>query len=116
MVIFFVNGGILKFVVTFASEAELWALFLNMKEAKTIRLVLEEMGRSQPPTPITAVEIANDSVKKQRSRSMEMRFFWITDHVRQNLFKVLWHPGAENFANYFTKHFPAAHHIQVRPW
>ena len=47
---------------------------------------------------------------------MEMRFFWITYQVRQYFFKVLWHPGAENLADYFTKHFPAANHIQVRPW
>ena len=122
----FINGsihllcGILKLVVCSAAEAELAALFLNMREDKILRLMLEEMSHRQPATPVhcdnsTAVGIANDTVKKQRSRSMKMRFFWITDQVRQILFKVLWHPGAENLADYFTKHFPAAHHIQVRP-
>ena len=42
--------------------------------------------------------------------------FWITDQVKQNFFRVLWHLGAETLANYFTKHFPATHHSQVRPW
>ena len=123
----FINGsihvlcGILKLVVCSAAEAELAALFLNIREAKILRLMLEEMGHKQPATPVhcdnsTAVGIANDTVKKQRSRSMEMRFFWITDQVQQKFFKVLWHPGAENLADYFTKHFPTAHHIQVRPW
>ena len=79
----FIMCGILKCVVASAAEAELAALFINAKEGKIIRMTLEEMGHKQPPTPmhcdnITATGIANDTVKKQRSRSMEMRFFWIT--------------------------------------
>ena len=68
----FVSCGILKIVVTSAAEAELGALFLNLKEGKTLRLTLMELGHVQPPTPVhcdnsTATGIANDSVKKQRS-------------------------------------------------
>jgi hypothetical protein len=113
--------GILKIVVTSAAEAELAALFLNAKEGKIIRLILEELGHHQPPTPMhcdnkTATGIANDTVKKQRSRSMEMRFFFITDQVNRGLFDVQWHPGQENLADYYTKHFDAKHHQEVRPW
>jgi hypothetical protein len=83
-------------------------------------LILEELGHQQPPTPIhcdnaTATGIANDTVKKQRSRSMKMRFFWVTDQV-QRYFDVRWQPGQENLADYFTKHFEACHHVHVRPW
>ena len=72
--------GILKFVVALAAEAELGALFLNCKEGRIIRLILEELGHKQPSTPVhcdnkTATGIATDTVKKQRSRAMEMRFF-----------------------------------------
>ena len=79
------------------------------------------MGHPQPPSPVhvdnsTAVGIANDSVKKQRSRSMEMRFFWVTDQVNQKIYLVKWHPGQENLADYFTKHFDGKHHQEVRPW
>ena len=112
---------ILKFVVASAAEAELGALFLNCKEGTIIRLILEELGHKQPPTPIhcdnmTAAGIANDTVKKHRSRSMEMRFFWVTDQVKQKIFDVQWHPGLENLGDYFTKHFIGKHHQQVRPW
>ena len=112
--------GILKFVVASAAEAELAALFLICKEGKIIRLILQELGHTQPPTPMhcdnkTATGIANDTVKKQRARSMEMRFFFITDQVNQGLFNVQWHPGQENLADYFTKHFDAKHHQEVRP-
>jgi hypothetical protein len=43
---------VLKFVAASIAEAELGALFLNAKEAKILRLSLEELGHSQPPTPI----------------------------------------------------------------
>ena len=77
---FHVFSTILKFVAASAAEAELGALFLNMKEGRIFRLTLAELGHPQPPTPIhcdnaTAVGIVNNTVKKQRARSMEMRYF-----------------------------------------
>ena len=45
-----------------------------------------------------------------------MQFFWVTDQVLIKEFNVQWHPGKENLADYFTKHFDAAHHQHVRPW
>jgi hypothetical protein len=85
---FFTLCAILSFVVASAAEAELGALFLNCKQASIFRLTLEEMGHPQPPTPIhcdnsTAVGIANNTIKRQRSCSMEMRFFWVADAVEQ---------------------------------
>jgi hypothetical protein len=47
-----VTCTILKLVAASAAEAELGALFLNAQEAKVIRLVLEELGHPQSPTPI----------------------------------------------------------------
>ena len=115
-----VQCGILKSVVTSAAEAELGALFETCKEGKVIRLILEELGHPQPPTPVhcdnaTATGIANNNVKKQRSRHWDMRYFWVTDQVQQQFFDVQWHPGQENLADYFTKHFEGRHHIEVRP-
>jgi len=49
----------------------------------------------------TAAGIANDTVKKQRARSMEMRFFYITDQVNRGLFDVQWHPGQENLGLFY---------------
>eukprot|EP00804_Cyclotella_cryptica_P011478 CCRYP_016405-RA/>CCRYP_016405-RA protein AED:0.32 eAED:0.32 QI:0/0/0/1/0/0/3/0/516 len=68
---------ILKYVAASAAEAELGALFVNAKEGRIIRLILHELGHPRPPTPIqcdnsTAAGIANNTVKCQRSRSMEM--------------------------------------------
>ena len=92
----YIYGSILRFVVASAAEAELGALFLNCKEGKVIRVVLQELGHPQPPTPVhcdnqTTVGIANETVKKQRSRSMEMRFVGVTDQVKRSHFNMRLH-------------------------
>jgi hypothetical protein len=106
-------------VLSSASEAELGALFHNLKDASAIRTSLEEMGHPQPPTPVqtdnnTAVGIANDTVKQRRSKAIDMRFYWVRDRVRQKQFHIYWVKGSLNKADYFTKHHPATHHRQLR--
>ena len=81
---------VLKLVASSAAEADLGALFLNAKEAKILRLTLEELGHKQPPTPIhvdksATVGILNNTIKRQKSRSMEMRYFWLLDGSIQKI-------------------------------
>jgi hypothetical protein len=109
------------FVVASAAEAELGALFHNCQTGIIFRSILEDMGHPQPKTPVhcdnaTAVSIANQTVKRQRSRSMEMRFFWVSDKCAQDMDALHWHPGQENLADYQSKHHAGAHHTKVRPW
>jgi hypothetical protein len=116
-----VTCTILKLVAASAAEAELGALFLNAKEAKVFRLVLAELGHPQPPTPIhidntTTVGIVNNTIKRQRSRSMEMRYFWLLDGETQQYFKFYYHPGLENLGDYPSKHHTADIHQHVRPY
>ena len=118
---FYTNTTILRFVVASAAEAELGALFHNCQDGIIFRQTLMDMGHPQPKTPVhcdnaTAVGIANNTVKRQRSRSMEMRFFWIGDKIAQEIYDVSWHPGQENLADYQSKHHTGAHHKAVRPW
>ena len=107
--------SILKLVAASAAEAELGALFLNAQEAKVIRLILKELGHPQPPTPIhvdntTAVGIVNNSIKRQRSRAMEMRYFWLLCQEAQRILDISHHPGQENMGDYPTKaHFGQIH-------
>jgi hypothetical protein len=100
--------AIMQAVLSSASEAEL-------------RVTLEEMGYPQPATPVqtdnsTACGIANDNIKQQRSRAIDMRFYWVHDRVRQGQFNIHWKPGKVNLADYYTKHHSAAHHQKVRPY
>jgi hypothetical protein len=105
-----------------AAEAECGGLYLNAKESVPLRNTLIELGHPQPPddTPIrtdnsTADGIMNRTVKPKRSKSMDMRFWWLVDRVEQNQFQIFWAPGKVNLANYFSKKHPASHHVQVRP-
>jgi hypothetical protein len=118
---FFVNTTILRFVVASAAEAELGALFRNCQDGVIFRLTLENLGHPQPRTPVhcdnaTAVGIANNTVKRQRARAMEMRFFWIADKVAQDMYAIFWHPGGENLGDYQSKHHIGSHHVHVRPY
>ena len=78
------------------------------------------MGHPQPPTAVvtdnsTAHGIANNNLKLKQSKTMDMRFFWVRDRVKQNHFKIHWEKGKVNRADYFTKHHSAAHHKRTRP-
>ena len=46
---------------------------------------------------------------------MDMRFYWIRDRAKQGQFRIHWKKGALNLADYFTKHHPTPHHVDVRP-
>jgi hypothetical protein len=118
---FFTLCAILRFVVTSAAEAKLNALFLKSKQATIFRLTLEQMGHPQPPPPIhcynsTAIGITNNTVKQQRSRLMEMCFFWVAAAVEQEKFDIKYYPGKENLADYQSKHHLGTHHKAVCPW
>jgi hypothetical protein len=119
------NGAILntstvmRNVLSSASESECGALFNNTKDAVALRNTLHEMGHHQPPTPVevdnsTAVGFANKQIKQQKSKSMDMRYYWIQDRVSQKQFKVYWRPGHTNLADYFTKHFSPSYHRSTR--
>jgi hypothetical protein len=115
---FFTLCSILRFVVASAAEAELGALFLNCKQATIFWLTFKEMGHPQPPIPIncnnlTAVGIANNTIKRQRSRSMEMQFFWVADAVEQGKFDIKYFPSKENLADYQSKHMQTTKSFQA---
>ncbi len=85
-----VTCTILKLAAASAAEAKLGALFLNAQETKVFRLVLAKLGHQQPPTPIhinnkTTVGIINNTIERQQSRSMEMRYFWLLDGDCNNI-------------------------------
>ena len=87
---FYTNTTIMRFVVASAAEAELGALFYNCQTGMIFGQTLANIGHPQPKTPIhcdnaTAVGIVNNTVKRQRSRSSEMRFLGVGDSVAQEI-------------------------------
>ena len=63
----------------------------------------------------TAVGIVNNTIKRQKSRSMEMRYFWLLDTDAQKMFSFHYQPGQENLGDYVTKHHASIHHTAVCP-
>lgn len=119
------NGAILniahiiKHVMSSATEAELAALYIMAREAVYIRIILEEMGHKQPPTPMQtdnamAEGVINSKVQPKRTKAMDMRFHWLRDRECQEQFRFYWRPGKSNYADYWTKHHAAKHHKHVR--
>ena len=47
-----ITCAILKLVAASAADAELGALFLNVREDKVLRITLHELGHPQPTTPL----------------------------------------------------------------
>ncbi len=118
---FHTNSTIMRFVVASAAEAEFGALFHNSQTRIIFRQTLDNLGHPQPKTPVhcnnaTAVGIANNTVKHQQSRSMEMRSFWVGDKVAQDMYNLTWHPEIENLADYQSKDHVGSHHAAIRPY
>ena len=119
-----INGPILALssaidvVVAAVSEAEYAACFQNAQRGAHLRTTLTALGYVQPPTPIQldnacATGLANDTIKAKKSKSIDMRFHWVRDRVKQGQFYVFWKPGKENLADFFTKPLPVHEHQRV---
>ncbi len=85
--------AILICVVALAAEAELSALFMNCQEGIIIKTTLEDLGHPQPRIPIhcdnaTAIGIANNTIKRQRSCAMEMKYFWTCEKMHRKCFHL----------------------------
>ena len=98
-----------------AAKAEVEALYINANHAAPLRTTIHKLGHIQPLTPLktdnsTAGGILNSTSRQQRLKAIDMRFYWLRDHVEQGQFNVYWAPGTLNFADYFTKHYSPAHH------
>ena len=92
---------VLRNVMSSAAECEIGSLFLNAQELLPLRNACIEMGHPQPPIPLrtdnsTANGIYNGTTKQKRSKAIDMRFYWLKDHVEQGKFKVYWAPGKVN--------------------
>jgi hypothetical protein len=111
--------SVIKNVVASAAESEVGACFQNAQSGAPLRVIPAELGHIQPPTPLctdnsTAFGILNKTIKQKRSKTMDMRYHWLTYRVRQKQFDIYWRPGRENLGNYHTKHHSAQHHKDMR--
>jgi len=104
-----------------AAEAEYAGVFSCAKILCHERTILEDIGYPQPPTPIAcdnecAVGLANRTVTPKHSKSIDMRFNWVQDRVRQGQFTVHHIPGIYKIADFFTKALPVHRHLVLAPY
>jgi hypothetical protein len=78
-----------------ATEADLAGLYIMVRKADYIRIILEELGHIQPPTPLQtdnamAVSVINSKVQPKQTKAMDMRFHWLRDQECQQQFRMNW--------------------------
>ena len=109
----------LRHVVSSAAEAEIGGVYHNAQAAIPIRIILQALNHIQPPTPIktdnsTANGFIHDNIHQKRSKSWDMRYYWLRDRQTQQQFLFFWDKGTNNDADYFTKHHPTKYHRHKR--
>jgi hypothetical protein len=75
---------IIKNVMSLATKAELAALYIMVHEAVYIRIILEELGHKQLPTPLQtnnamADAVINGKIQPKQTKAKDMRFHWLRD-------------------------------------
>jgi hypothetical protein len=108
-------------VVASVAEAELGAAFQNAQKAAEFRNTLHELGYPQLPTTImidntVAEGLAADTINARRSKSMDVRFFWLRDRIQRAQFAVQHIAGRWNISDFFTKSLPREKFVQYYPY
>ena len=95
------NDAILN-IAHIIKHAELVALYIMAWESLYIRIILEEIGHTRPPTPLQidnsmADGVVNGKITQKRTKAMDMRFHWLRDQECQEQFRMYWRPGKLNY-------------------
>ena len=112
---------LLPTIVASAAEAEYATLFIAGKSLLPLRNSLHDLGHDQPPTIIitdneAAKNIANNTCKIRRSKSIDMRYHWIRDRIELKDFKIVWEPGETSIADYMSKIQPVQTVLNMRKY
>ena len=59
--------------------------------------------------------LAADTINAKRSKSMDVRFFWLRDRIRKGQFEVRHIAGRWNISDFFTKSLPREKFMQFLP-
>ena len=101
-------------VAASADEAEMGSLFWNTQETVKLKISLQELGPIHTVNT-TATGIIYKTIKQQRSRAMNINYFWTISKQYDKTINVSWHPGRETLADYSSKHQSTTIHQNLRP-
>ena len=78
------------------------------------------MGHRQPGTPMptdntAAHSVVTNTVKPKRTKDMDMHFHCLWCRDAKGQLRYYCRQGSQNWADYWTKHLPAPHHINMQP-
>ena len=109
----------LRHVVASSAEAEIAGIFHNAQVAIPIRRMLKALGHPQDKTVIntdntTAASFIKNNITQKKSKSWDMRYYWLRDKIAQAKFNIKWESAKQNSADYFTKHFTGKYHRDTR--
>jgi hypothetical protein len=109
--------SVIEGVAASVGEAEYIGAFLNGQIGVAEQNTLAFLGHPQIATPLTcdnkcAVGLANNTVRQDRSKAIDMKYHWIRHQVKAGLFIIRWQKGSQNLADFFTKAHPA-HHVKT---
>lgn len=113
-------SSIIDVVVASAGEAEYGAAFIYAQHGEGLRNIAIALGHPQPATPILcdnefAIGLATDTIKMRKSKSIDMRFHWLRDRIRQGHFTITHLAGQLILADFFTKTLSVANHQTMMP-
>ncbi len=82
---------IIKILMSSATKAKLAGLYIMVRKAVYIRIILQELGHKQLPTPLQtnnamADAVINGNIQPKQTKAMDMRFHWLRDHECQQQF------------------------------
>ena len=85
----------LRHVVASAAEVEVGGIFHNAQITLPIQYMLQQLGHPQGPTPIktdnsTAHNFVYDNINLKKSKSWDMRVYWLRDRENQKHFRTYW--------------------------
>jgi hypothetical protein len=94
---------------------------MNAQKGAQFRNTLVELGYPQEPTTLlvdntVAEGLASDTVNAKRSKSMDVRFFWLRDRVQKAQFYMKHLKGRWNISDFFTKSLPKDKFQQFMPY
>ena len=83
--------------------------------ARPARCSAQQHGAVLFPWISHAIGLAEQTMRVKKPKSIDMRFDWIQDRVRQNQFKVVFVSGGLNMSDFLTKAFPVHVHQEMAP-
>ncbi len=114
-------------VCSFSGEAEYAGVYAAARIATEERRIRHNIQHGAPSasdtivlrqwmTNVCAIGLATETVTPKTSKSIDMRFYWLQDQVRQGHFVIKYVPGLQNIADFFTKALPDARHKILAPY